>query len=161
MDIFSPPVDNWQTLDPRYLTMKRLMVLVVWSVELVAAVLAVGFGYRWWAAGVLAVLGLATMAYRWWRQVRVFRNWGYAERETELYIRRGLMFRSLTVVPYGRMQVVEVEAGPVQRRFGLATVELKTSSPHTNASIPGLSQAQADALRERLTELGEQQAVGL
>ena len=67
----------------------------------------------------------------------------------------------MTVVPYGRMQVVTVNSGPVERTFGLATVTLETASSGTNATIPGLAVADADALRDRLSELGEQQAVGL
>lgn len=45
---------------------------------------------------------------------------GYAELDEDLYITRGLWFRRLTAVPYGRMQVVEVESGPIERAFGLA-----------------------------------------
>jgi len=59
------------------------------------------------------------------------------------------------------MQVVTVNSGPIERRYGLATVTLETASSGTDATIPGLPQVEADALRERLTELGEQQAIGL
>lgn len=161
MDTFAAPVDAFKPLSPNYLRMKRLMVLLVWGIELVAAVVAVGFGYRWWAAGLVAVAGLGWIFYRWHRQGRVYRIWGYAERETDLYIREGLWQRRLTVVPYGRMQVVTVNSGPIERKYGLATVTLETASSGTDATIPGLPVAEADALRERLSELGEQQAVGL
>ncbi|GAA1389996.1 PH domain-containing protein [Luteococcus peritonei] len=161
MDTFAAPTEHWNQLSPAYLRMKRMMVLVVWSLELLAAVLVLGFAYRWWAAAILAVLGLCWIFYRWHRQGRVYRIWGYAERGTELYIREGLLQRRLTVVPYGRMQVVTVNSGPIERRYGLATVTLETASAGTNATIPGLPVAEAEQLRERLTELGEQQAIGL
>lgn len=161
MDTFAAPVDVFKPLSPNYLRMKRLMVLLVWGIELVAAVVALGFAYRWWAAGALAVVGLGWIFYRWHRQGRVYRIWGYAERETDLYIREGLWQRRLTVVPYGRMQVVTVNSGPIERKYGLATVTLETASSGTDATITGLPVAEADALRERLSELGEQQAVGL
>ena len=83
------------------------------------------------------------------------------EREDDLYITHGVMFRTLVAVPYGRMQLVEVESGPLERAFGLATVTLKTASAETNASIPGLAPEEATRLRDRLTELGEAHASGL
>ena len=92
---------------------------------------------------------------------RTYRSWGYVEREDDLYITHGVLFRSLVAVPYGRMQLVEVESGPLERAFGLATVTLKTASPETNAAIPGLAPEEAARLRDRLTELGEAQASGL
>lgn len=161
MDTFSAPTDQWNPLSPGYLRMKRTMVLVVWSLELFPIALALGIFYRWWAGAALALAAVCWIGYRWHRQGRVYRIWGYAQRETDLYIREGLLFRRLTVVPYGRMQVVTVNSGPIERRYGLATVTLETASSGTDATIPGLPQAEADALRERLTELGEQQAIGL
>ena len=59
------------------------------------------------------------------------------EREDDLYITHGVLFRSLVAVPYGRMQLVEVASGPLERAFGLATVTMKTASPETNAPSPG------------------------
>jgi uncharacterized protein len=92
---------------------------------------------------------------------RSWRSWGYVEREDDLYITHGIMSRSLIAVPYGRMQLVEVESGPLERAFGLASVSLKTASPETGARIPGLTPEEATRLRDRLTELGEAHASGL
>ena len=54
-----------------------------------------------------------------------------------------------------------MESGPIERHFGLATVRLVTASAETDATIPGLDTADADALRDRITALGEHQAAGL
>ncbi|MGO4957034.1 PH domain-containing protein [Luteococcus sp. Sow4_B9] len=161
METFDAPVDSWHPLSPRYLTMKRLMILIVWPILLLPACAALGWFHEWWSGAVLAALCAGWIFYRWHRMGRVYRQWGYAERETDLYIREGLMWRRLTVVPYGRMQVVTVNSGPIERHFGLATVTLETASAGTDATIPGLPQADADMLRDRLSQLGEQQAVGL
>ncbi|WP_420176026.1 PH domain-containing protein [Luteococcus sp. OSA5] len=161
MDTFDAPVDSWKPLSPRYLQMKRLMILIIWPLLLLPCCVALGWFHHWWSGAALALLCLGWIAYRWHRMGRVYRIWGYAERDTDLYIREGLMWRRLTVVPYGRMQVVTVNSGPIERRYGLATVTLQTASAGTDATIPGLPQAEADSLRERLSELGEQQAVGL
>ena len=92
---------------------------------------------------------------------RRYRSWGYAEREDDLLVRRGVMFARLTVVPYGRMQFIDVSAGPLERLFGLATVRLHTAAAATDARIPGLEREEAARLRDRLAELGESQAAGL
>ena len=76
-------------------------------------------------------------------------------------VRRGVMIRRLTVVPYGRMQFVDVTAGPVDRLFGLATVQLHTAAAATDARIPGLETAEAGRLRDQLAALGEAKAAGL
>jgi membrane protein YdbS with pleckstrin-like domain len=87
--------------------------------------------------------------------------WGYLEREDDLLIRRGLLVRRLSVVPYGRMQFVDVTAGPVERSFKLATVRLHTAAATTDARIPGLATDEAARLRDRLAALGEAHAAGL
>lgn len=92
---------------------------------------------------------------------RRFASWGYLERDEDLLVRRGVMFRRLSVVPYGRMQSVEVTAGPIERSFGLATVRLHTAAAATDARIPGLAGADSTGLRDRLASLGEANAEGL
>ena len=92
------------------------------------------------------------------RQVRAIR---YAERVDDLLVRRGIMFRRLVVVPYGRMQYVDVQAGPLARKLGVARVQLHTASPATDASIPGLGPVEADRLRDQLASRGEARLAGL
>ena len=108
---------------------------------------------------VVAVLVVAALS---WRFVgRRYGSWGYAEREDDLLVRRGVMFARLSVVPYGRMQFIDVTAGPLERIFGLATVRLHTAAAATDARIPGLAREEAARLRDRLAELGEAQAAGV
>ena len=92
---------------------------------------------------------------------RRFRAWAYQEREEDLVVARGVMFRRQSVVPYGRMQFVDVTAGPVERIFKLSTVKLHTAAAASDARIPGLEQAEAARLRDRLAALGEAKAAGL
>jgi len=90
-----------------------------------------------------------------------YRAWGYAERADDLLVRRGVLIRRMSIVPYGRMQFVDVTAGPVDRMFRLATVQLHTAAAATDARIPGLAVEEAHRLRDRLAALGEAQAAGL
>jgi uncharacterized protein len=92
---------------------------------------------------------------------RRVRAWSYAERDEDLLVRRGVMFRRMSVIPYGRMQYVEVTAGPFERAFGLATVQMHTAAAASDARIPGLEAREAARLRDQLTSLGESHAMGL
>ena len=92
---------------------------------------------------------------------RRFRSWAYTERDEDLIVERGVMIRRLSVVPYGRMQFVDVSAGPIDRIFRLATVKLHTAAAASDARIPGLEQDEAARLRDRLAALGEAKAAGL
>jgi hypothetical protein len=73
----------------------------------------------------------------------------------------GLLVRRLLVVPYGRMQFVDVTADPVHRLAGLATVQLHTGAATSAAVIRGLPPAEAARLRDRLAARGEARAAGL
>lgn len=87
--------------------------------------------------------------------------WAFAEREDDLLVRRGVLIRRLSVIPYGRMQYVDVTAGPIERSFGLATVRMHTAAAASDARVPGLSAEDAATLRDNLTRLGEARAAGL
>ncbi len=111
------------------------------------------------ALAVAAVLAAALAAF-WFARNRV-RGWAYTEREDDLIVARGVLVRRLSVVPYGRMQFVNVTAGPVERAFRLATVKLHTAAAASDARIPGLERDEAARLRDRLAALGEAKAAGL
>lgn len=116
------------------------------------------YGWIWWVAVAVTV---AVGVWLIWLAVRRARVYGYAERDDELLIRSGIMFHRVTVVPYGRMQQVNVETGPLLKRYGLASVELVTASAGTDAKIPGVALEEAERLREKLTALGEANMEGL
>lgn len=92
------------------------------------------------------------------RQVRAI---GYAERNDDLLIRRGILFQRVMAVPYGRMQYVDVSVGPLERLLGLSTIKLHTASPGTNAELTGLPAPEAARLREQLSARGEAKLAGL
>ena len=109
--------------------------------------------------GGLGVFGVA-LASLWflWRRVGA---WRYQERDDDLLVARGVLIQRLSVVPYGRMQYVEVTRGPFERMFGLATVRMHTAAFASDARVPGLEPERAGALRDRLAALGEAHAGGL
>ncbi|MGI9157059.1 MAG: PH domain-containing protein [Marmoricola sp.] len=161
-DLFAPPDAAWVRIQPALRRLRRLVLALVAAVLLVLLVVlgALVDPVRL-VAWPLAVVVLLVSGWLWWLVGRNVRNWGYAERAEDLWITRGALVRRLVVVPYGRMQLVDVTVGPVERAFGLAAVQLHTASPATNARIPGLAPAEAARLRDRLTELGEAGKSGL
>jgi membrane protein YdbS with pleckstrin-like domain len=152
---------DWRRPSARLLTLRRVQIAVV--VVPLAAVVAVvlSLGTAAWGAVLGAGVVLALGGIAEWIARRRVRAWRYAEREDDLLVQRGLLFSRLSVVPYGRMQFIDVTAGPFERSFGLATVRMHTAAAASDARIPGLSSAEAARLRDRLAELGEAQAAGL
>ena len=162
-DLFAPPAYQWRRLAPGFLWLRRITDAVGWLVlfTIPAVLLLIFFPDKWWVSVLLWVAAAIVIGLRYHFLRRSCGSWGYVEREDDLYITHGVWFRSLTAVPYGRMQLVEVESGPLERLFKLASVTLKTASPGTDARIPGLDPIEAARLRDQLTELGEAHASGL
>lgn len=161
-DLFAPPAYEWKRLPPGFLRIRRLSDAIGWLVLFtIPAVILLIVTDLWWLSALLWAVALVIIGLRFHFLRRSCGSWGYVEREDDLYITHGVWFRSLTAVPYGRMQLVEVESGPLERLFNLASVTLKTASPGTDARIPGLDPAEAARLRDQLTELGEAHASGL
>ncbi len=112
------------------------------------------------ATAVVAAV-LAAVAVTLWFVLRRYRSWSYIQRGDDLVIVRGVMFKRTTVVPYGRMQLVDVTSGPFERLFGIATVKMHTAAAASDAKIPGLQPVKATELRDSLAALGEAKAAGL
>lgn len=133
---------------------------------MVAAILAAAGGISGAAgSGLLAgvIVGAVVVAglLADWLVRRRYHAWGYLERDDDLLVRRGVLVRRLSVVPYGRMQFVDVTAGPIERAFKIATVRLHTAAAASDARIPGLAAPEAARLRDRLAARGEARAAGL
>jgi membrane protein YdbS with pleckstrin-like domain len=157
---FDPHGVTWQRVSPRLTTVRLISAAVSLAVPFVGGALAAilsGLAWLWAIPAVVAavMLWIAVVVPR---QVRAM---GYAERDDDLLIRKGVMFRALVVVPYGRMQFVDVQAGPLDRWGGIAKVQLHTASPSSDAVIPGLPPEEAARLRDRLAARGEAQLAGL
>jgi len=146
---------------PRLWRMRCAEVIAGGGVLAVAAGAAAGLTLGGAAAAIgVAVVLAGTLAALWFARNR-FRSWVYQERDEDLIVERGVLIHRLSVVPYGRMQFVDVSAGPIDRAFRLATVKLHTAAAASDARIPGLERDEAARLRDRLAALGEAKAAGL
>lgn len=82
---------------------------------------------------------------------RKYRHWGYAMGMDRLRVVRGYMFYRDTVVPFGRIQHIDVDQGPIDRRYGLATLTVHTAGNHNSTvALPGLLHDAALAMREAI-----------
>jgi uncharacterized protein len=146
---------------PRLWRMRRAEVAAGGGAGAVVAGTAAGLTLGAAAAAIaVAVVAAGALAALWFVRNR-FRSWVYQERDEDLIVERGVLIHRLSVVPYGRMQFVDVTAGPLERSFGLATVKMHTAAAASHARIPGLEREEAARLRDRLAELGEARAAGL
>lgn len=161
-DAFAVPGEQWDRVSPRLATLRRSVTLGLAGVLVVGAVaLAVLFPDRRFAAVAFAVAVVLVAGWVMFLVGRQVAAWGWVERVDDLVVTRGVLWRRLDVVPYARMQLVDVTSGPLERAFGVATVRMHTAAPGTQAHLPGLPPEQARLLRDRWTERGESLAAGL
>lgn len=165
--LFAPPTEEWQRLSPKYKTLKLVSTALGWPILLVPYVV-VSMMLLKDAPPLVDILlwlsipiSLGIYIWRLTRIPRVYKRWGYAERGEDVYITHGLWSRSLTCVPYGRMQFVEVEAGPIERMLGLATVSMTTASSDGSITIPGLENHEAEQMRDRFINRGQHLKAGI
>lgn len=143
-------MDDPQPLDPRMRVVWTLIDAAIW-LGVVAAV-AVGDVTLWASAGtppliltgVAAIAGIAHVI--WWPRA-AYRAWRYRLGPDNLELHHGVVFRTLSVIPYGRVQHVDTTQGPVDRLVGLSRLVVHTASASSDKVIPGVSDDAAHWLR--------------
>ena len=159
--ISSTDAEVWQTIaSARLAAVLRIRTGLLPVAAVIAAVL-LALQHETWIAIIVAAVGIPLYVVLWVVYGRHARSWHYRERADDLLINHGLMFRKQVVVPYGRMQFVDVKMDPLDRMLGIATLQLHTAAAATDALIPGLLPEQARLLRDRLAELGQARMSGL
>lgn len=156
---FEPAGVSFRPVSPSLATVRIVGELIFAVVGVIAFSVGALLLHPGLWAGVAASVLYAVWAV--WLTRRQVAAMGYALEDGHLLWRKGVMFRSLTVVPYGRMQYVDTSQGPIARHFGVAEVRLHTASASTDAVINGLPVAEAEELRRILSERGEERMSGL
>jgi membrane protein YdbS with pleckstrin-like domain len=101
--------------------------------------------------GLLLTIGAALLIiiFYYYVQERSFPFIAYAVREHDVMFRSGWLVRSIKVCPYNRVQNCSIKSGPLERRWGLASLVLYTAgSEGADMRIPGLLQQEAEDLRQ-------------
>ena len=158
---FNPVPGDWRRVSPKYLTVD-LVSNLVWGVLFTAAglvpVLLLRWDAWWWTLPIaLAVLTIIEVALT----PRRVRSIGYRLRDDDLVFRKGIMFQRIVAVPFGRMQLVDINRGPLARALGLAELKLVTAAAATGVTIPGLPIEEAEQLRDHLVAVAETRRAGL
>lgn len=150
----------WHQISPKYVVSQVLQEAL--GVVVVAAVAIVVFLFtdQPWVFGVAGVIlffqlvSLVILP----RQAKAL---GYMLRGDDIVFRKGILWQRMVAVPYGRMQLIDITHGPLDRLFGVAKLKMVTAAASTGVEIPGLAQGAADALRDTLIEVAETRRTGL
>jgi len=158
--ILELPDAQWCRVSSRYVVVDVVGTVIFAVVALVATSLPAWITQLVWLWAIpasLAVVFVIVVALT-PRRVRAI---GYQLRDDDLVFRKGLMFQRVVAVPYGRMQLVDINRGPLDRAVGLSELKFVTAAAATGVVIPGLPEAEAEELRDRLVALAETRRAGL
>lgn len=151
---------RWHQVSRKYIAV-QVISHVAFLALIVAAAAVLGLvleqGWVWIPAGIVAVITVVTLIVL----PRQARSIGYQLRADDLVFRRGILWQRMVAVPYGRMQLVDITHGPLDRGFGIAQLKLVTAAAATGVTIPGLAQTAAEQLRDTLIDVAETRRTGL
>lgn len=141
-------------VDPGYTAVLRIALLLSWGPLAVGAtavdMLAVRsvdgpVGLLTTLAWLMVLVGCVILPSRRYASI------GYALGAANLRVARGFFFRVDTIVPFVRVQHIDVGQGPIERRYGLSHLVVHTSGTHNSTvTLPGLPSATAAAMREAI-----------
>ncbi|MDY0907893.1 PH domain-containing protein [Microbacterium sp. CFBP9034] len=151
---------RWHQISPKYVRVQFIstgsFLLVVVAATLVLTLL-MHQTWAWIPGGIMTAILVWTLAIL-PRQARAI---GYQLRDDDLVFRRGILWQRFVAVPYGRMQLIDITHGPLDRGFGIAQLKFVTAAAATGVVIPGLEQQTAETLRDHLVEVAESRRTGL
>jgi membrane protein YdbS with pleckstrin-like domain len=150
----------WHQISRKYVWVQLISSGIALALVIVGMlVLTLGLEQRWALipGGIVSGILIWTMAIL-PRQVRAI---GYQLRTDDLVFRRGILWQRMVAVPYGRMQLVDITHGPLDRGFGIAQLKFVTAAATTGVTIPGLEQKTAETLRDHLVAVAEIRRTGL
>ncbi|WP_261165400.1 PH domain-containing protein [Microbacterium sp. Marseille-Q6965] len=151
---------RWHQISPKYVVSQTVQNGIFAALVLVAMIVlgaTLDQPWAWWAGAALIVVTIITQVIL-PRQARAL---GYMLREDDIVFRKGILWQRIVAVPYGRMQLVDITHGPMDRAFGIAKLKMVTAAATTGVEIPGLSQASAEVLRDALIQVAETRRTGL
>ncbi|MFD2841499.1 PH domain-containing protein [Populibacterium corticicola] len=153
------PRDEWVPVSRDWF--KAKMRTMMWCLVVLCPLLAIPYfiwGWSWllYFPGGLLALCLLGIPFDYFE----VKNLHFMVREDEILVRRGALSRSTTAMPYGRIQRVDTEEGPIDRRYGLAQITF-SSAGAGDLTIDGLPAQRAQALRDEVLAAAELRRVEL
>ena len=151
---------QWHQISKNYVTVQLIangFVLLLLVLIGVVANMLIGEWFVWLPIVAVILILLITVAIL-PRQARAI---GFQLRQDDIVFRRGILWQRMVAVPYGRLQLVDITHGPLDRAFGVSQLKMVTAAATTGVQIPGLTQPAAEALRDTLIEVAETRRTGL
>lgn len=163
------PEPQWVPAASRYLTVRFVHTLSALALPILAGVALYCAGAFFGGPEALRIVGLAVIAVfglwgLWWilTTPRRTRALGYALESNHLMARRGIVFRSMSSMPYGRIQYVDVDSGPLERMCGVARLTVRTAGTTTGTMVLfGIPLNAAEELRADLVRRADERMAAL
>ena len=149
-------------LHPRALKFWRIQALLSVILAVLPATVALGFlvgSAVSNALGVALVVLFSSVAIgvAIWLPKMAYDRFGYAIREHDFYVERGVLLKRRTAIPLSRIQHVDTHQGPLEQVMKLSQLHVFTASGMSaDGCLPGLSKEMADSLRDQLATLGNE-----
>ena len=160
---------QWVSAASGYLTVRFVHTISALALPILAGVALYCAGAFFGGPEVLRIVGLVVVAVfglwgLWWilTTPRRTRALGYALESNHLMARRGIMFRSMSSMPYGRIQYVDVDSGPLERMCGVARLTVRTAGTTTGTMVLfGIPLNVAEELRADLVRRADERMAAL
>ncbi len=154
------PEADWTPVSPKLVAVDLIGAGIFLVLAAAAGAAAWFLLHVLWLAIVLAALTIGALV-NFILIPRRVRSIGYQLRDDDLLFKRGIMWQRLVAVPYGRMQLVDIQRGPIARGLGLSELKFVTAAASAGVTIPGLLAADAETLRDHLVSVAESRRTGL
>lgn len=100
----------------------------------------------------LIALVALSLILRTWYVRAAYRAWRYRFTAEGVELHHGVLWKQTSAMPYHRLQQVDVGQGPLERSFGMSSVQLRSAAATTDATIPGIAQSEVDDVRRLLIQ---------
>lgn len=139
-------------LDPRMRTVWWVGPTVVWVIAFGGLAVAAAVAGEGTAAGALGATAVVLVGLTvGWAGLR-WSRWRWRAYDDALEVRHGVVNQVISLVPYHRIQQIDVRRGPLERMLGLSSLVLRTAAATTDAEVPGIAAGHAEALRLALLQ---------
>lgn len=163
------PEPQWVPAASGYLTVRFVHTISALAFPILAGAALYCTGAFFGGPEALRIVGLAVIAVfglwgLWWLLTtpRRTRALGYALESNHLMARRGIVFRSMSSMPYGRIQYVDVDSGPLERMCGVARLTVRTAGTTTGTMVLfGIPLNVAEELRADLVRRADERMAAL
>ena len=163
------PEPQWVPAASGYLTVRFVHTISALALPILAGVALYCAGAFFGGPEVLRIVGLVVVAVfglwgLWWilTTPRRTRALSYALESNHLMARRGIVFRSMSSMPYGRIQYVDVDSGPLERMCGVARLTVRTAGTTTGTMVLfGIPLNVAEELRADLVRRADERMAAL